>query len=48
MSCDETWIFHYDPETKRQLVHLGNTHFTENEKSKNEQVESESNDDRGT
>jgi hypothetical protein len=44
ITCDETWIFQYDPETKI-IDALEDTHFIENEKSKNKQVESESNDD---
>jgi hypothetical protein len=78
ITCDETWIFQYDPQTKRQLMHwktptslkklkklnsaalvrkrtipikqlplVGevSANLTENEISKNEQVESEGNDD---
>jgi hypothetical protein len=27
VTCDETWLFQYDPETKRQLVQWKTTHF---------------------
>jgi hypothetical protein len=47
ITCDETWIFQYDPEKKKEAIDtLEDTHFTKNEKSMNDQVECEGNGDR--
>jgi hypothetical protein len=45
-SSDETWIFFSIRSGNEEIINaLEDTHFTENEKSKNGQVESEGNDD---
>jgi hypothetical protein len=33
-TCDETWIFQYDPETKRQSMRWKTSIFKENEKAR--------------
>ena len=41
ITCDETWIFQYDPETKRQSMHWKTPYLAENQESSNEQVQIE-------
>nr|CAH7719676.1 unnamed protein product [Callosobruchus chinensis] len=40
VTCEETWIFQYDPETKRQSMQEDSI-ITKNEKSSNEQIKTE-------
>jgi hypothetical protein len=42
ITCDETWIFTYDPETKRQSMHWKTPIITKNEESTSKQVEIQS------
>ena len=45
ITCDESWFFQYDPETKRQSIALEKSQFAETKESKDEQVEIQCNDD---
>lgn len=45
IAWDETWIFQYDPKTKRQLMHRNTSGSPRQNKSTNEQVEIQGNAD---
>ena len=45
ITCNETWIFQYDPETKRQSMHRKSPQSPRKKKSAHEQVQIQSNDE---
>jgi hypothetical protein len=45
ITCDESWFFEYDPETKRQSMHWKSP-WSPRKKSTEEQVKFQSNDNR--